>query len=75
VILILIISIWNSDNDGIIDNIEWQTTTLIMFYQRFDADGNGLANNCETFSGIGVPIRIHLTRICNPDYLDLDSRQ
>ena len=64
----------DSDNDGIIDNIEWQTTPG---YQTpgADMDGNGVADNYETTAGSGVSIYIPVSTngVNPPDYLNLDS--
>ncbi|TXD46292.1 tandem-95 repeat protein, partial [Polaribacter sp. IC073] len=64
----------DSDNDGIIDNIEWQTTSGYLA-PGADSDGNGLADNYETSPGSGTPKSLPLNTdgIDPPDYLDLDS--
>ncbi|AUC85931.1 hypothetical protein CW731_11795 [Polaribacter sp. ALD11] len=64
----------DSDNDGIVDNIEWQTTSGYSA-PGADTDGNGLADNYETSPGSGTPISLPLNTdgIDPPDYLDIDS--
>ncbi|MFD2529993.1 tandem-95 repeat protein, partial [Polaribacter marinaquae] len=64
----------DSDNDGIVDNIEWQTTVGYIA-PGADSDGNGLADVYETAPGSGNPIRFPLNTdgIDPPDYTDVDS--
>ena len=64
----------DSDNDGIIDNIEFQSTTGYVAPDA-DTDGNGLADNYETGAGTGVPSITpnNADGTDNPDYIDLDS--
>ena len=64
----------DSDNDGIIDNIEWQATSgyRIPFP---DTDGNGLADNYETAPGSGQSINEpeNTDHQDSPDFRDSDS--
>ena len=64
----------DSDGDGIVDNIEGQSTTG---YQApgADTDGNGLADNYETAPGSGIPVSTpnNADFTDNPDFVDLDS--
>ncbi|MCI2230492.1 tandem-95 repeat protein, partial [Polaribacter sp. MSW13] len=64
----------DSDNDGIVDNIEWQTTSGYIS-PGADTDGNGLSDNYETSPGSGIPIRLPLNTDGTdvPDYVDTDS--
>ena len=65
----------DSDNDGIPDNIEGQTTNGYILPTLADSDGDGLANvydNIVGFGGTGiVPVDTDMDGI--PDYLDLDT--
>ncbi|WP_298782176.1 tandem-95 repeat protein, partial [uncultured Polaribacter sp.] len=64
----------DSDNDGIVDNIEWQTTSGYQLPGP-DMDGNGLADNYEVTPGSGIPIYspTNTDGTNPPDYLNLDS--
>ena len=65
----------DSDNDGIPDNIEGQTTNGYITPTLTDTDGDGLANvydNVVGFGGTGIiPVDTDLDG--TPDYRDLDS--
>ncbi|TVZ09508.1 CHU domain-containing protein [Cellulophaga sp. RHA_52] len=64
----------DSDDDGIIDNIEWQSTSGYVL-PSVDSDGNGLADNYETAAGSGVSINqpANSDGTDKPDFRDLDS--
>ncbi|WP_171032350.1 tandem-95 repeat protein, partial [Polaribacter aestuariivivens] len=64
----------DADNDGIVDNIEWQTTSGYIAPGP-DTDGNGLADVYETAPGSGNPIRfpVNTDGTDTPDYTDTDS--
>lgn len=64
----------DSDNDGIIDNIEWQSTSGHLFPST-DTDGNGLADNYETSAGSGESINQpeNSDGHDGPDFRDTDS--
>ncbi|MDO6493074.1 Ig-like domain-containing protein [Cellulophaga sp. 2_MG-2023] len=64
----------DSDDDGIIDNIEWQSTSNYI-PPSADGDGNGLADNYETSSGSGISINqpANSDGADSPDFRDLDS--
>ena len=64
----------DSDNDGIVDNIEWQTTSGYIAPGP-DTDGNGLADVYETAPGSGNPTSFPLNTDGTdpPDYTDTDS--
>ncbi len=64
----------DSDNDGIVDNVEFQTTAGYVAPSA-DTDGNGLADNYETSPGSGVPTSspVNTDGVDMPDYLDLNS--
>ncbi|MDF4221867.1 Ig-like domain-containing protein [Maribacter sp. M208] len=64
----------DSDDDGIIDNIEWQSTSGYVL-PSVDGDGNGLADNYETAAGSGVSINqpANSDGTDSPDFRDLDS--
>ena len=65
----------DSDNDGIPDNIEGQTTAGYKLPTLTDTDGDGLADVYDNIVGYGgtgiVPVDTDLDGI--PDYRDLDS--
>ena len=65
----------DSDNDGIPDNIEGQTTAGYKMPTLTDTDGDGLADvydNIVGFGGTGiVPVDTDMDGL--PDYRDLDS--
>jgi hypothetical protein len=61
----------DSDNDGIIDNIEWQTTANFNVLSNVDANNNGWDDeydgNVEAISNVDVAAD------AIPDYLDLNT--
>jgi hypothetical protein len=61
----------DSDNDGIIDNIEWQTTANFNVLSNVDANNNGWDDeydgNVEAISNLDVAAD------AIPDYLDLNT--
>ncbi|WP_010518297.1 Ig-like domain-containing protein, partial [Croceivirga radicis] len=64
----------DSDDDGIVDNIEWQSTSSYL-PPSADSDGNGLADNYETAAGSGQSINqpVNSDGQDNPDFRDTDS--
>ncbi|MDF4204971.1 Ig-like domain-containing protein [Maribacter sp. SA7] len=65
----------DSDADGIIDNIEWQSTSGHLFPSS-DSDGNGLADNYEVApagSGESINEPTNSDGTDKPDYRDTDS--
>ncbi|MDH3796483.1 MAG: hypothetical protein OER83_06390, partial [Flavobacteriaceae bacterium] len=65
----------DSDNDGIIDNIEWQSTSGYLS-PSVDSDGNGLADNYEVSpagSGQSINEPENSDGLDGPDFRDLDS--
>ncbi len=65
----------DSDDDGIIDNIEWQSTTGYLS-PSVDSDGNGLADNYEVIpagSGQSINEPENSDGVDGPDFRDLDS--
>ena len=64
----------DSDNDGIVDNIEFQSSTGYIAPGP-DTDGNGLADVYETAPGSGIPVNApyNADGTDTPDYVDLDS--
>ena len=65
----------DSDNDGIPDNIEGQTTNGYITPTLTDTDGDGLANVYDNVSGFGgtgiIPVDTDMDG--TPDYRDQDS--
>ncbi|NJB38203.1 Ig-like domain-containing protein, partial [Croceivirga sp. JEA036] len=64
----------DADDDGIVDNIEWQSTA--GYIQPFaDSDGNGLADIYETAPGSGVSVNepVNTDGQGAPDFRDTDS--
>ena len=65
----------DADNDGIVDNIESQSTAGYIAYSDTDTDGDGLTDpydNSPSFGGNGLtPVNLDGTDA--PDYLDLDT--
>lgn len=65
----------DSDNDGITDNIEGQSTYSYMVVTDVDTDNDGLVNVYDTYVGVGgnglTPYNHDADAL--PDYLDLDS--
>ncbi|WP_324028156.1 Ig-like domain-containing protein [Maribacter sp. BPC-D8] len=65
----------DSDADGIIDNIEWQSTSGHLFPSS-DADGNGLADNYEIApagSGVSINEPENSDGQDMPDFRDTDA--
>ena len=65
----------DSDNDGIIDNIEWQSTSGYLSPSA-DSDGNGLADNYEVVpagSGVSINQPENSDGQDSPDFRDADS--
>ncbi|TDS17116.1 gliding motility-associated-like protein [Maribacter caenipelagi] len=65
----------DSDDDGIIDNIEWQSTSGYLSPSA-DSDGNGLADNYEVVpagSGESINQPENSDGQDSPDFRDLDS--
>ena len=60
----------DSDDDGIVDNIESQTTTGYFSPSGIDANDNGLD---DAYEGVGYIIPTNTDGADSPDYLDLDS--
>ncbi|WP_051456154.1 hypothetical protein [Cellulophaga geojensis] len=64
----------DSDNDGIIDNIEAQGGNAIVHPCTFDTDGNGLDDAYETTPGSGEGIiPTNSDSDSNPDFRDIDA--
>ena len=65
----------DSDNDGIPDNVEGQTTAGYLLPAAADTDGDGIDNSYDNFSGFGGdgihPVDKDGDTI--PDYLDADT--
>ena len=65
----------DSDNDGIPDNVEGQTTAGYLLPAGADTDGDGIDNSYDNFSGFGGdgihPVDKDGDTI--PDYLDADT--
>lgn len=65
----------DSDNDGIPDNIEGQTTAAYLLPSGSDTDGDGIDNSYDNFSGFGgngIP-PLDTDGDGSPDYRDTDS--
>jgi large repetitive protein len=63
----------DSDNDGIVDNIEAQTTSGYQAPAGSDTDGDGLDNRYDISNGGTALIPVNTDNADNPDYTDLDS--
>ncbi|SMC31406.1 hypothetical protein SAMN05660703_0011, partial [Cellulophaga tyrosinoxydans] len=64
----------DSDNDGILDNVEAQTTSEFKAPCGMDSDGNGLDDHYETTPGSGEGITpVDTDGDQTPDFRDLDS--
>ncbi|MDX1902943.1 MAG: gliding motility-associated C-terminal domain-containing protein, partial [Thermonemataceae bacterium] len=65
----------DADNDGIVDNIEGQSTVAYIAPSGTDSDNDGLDDAYDAISGIGgagiSPVNTDATD--TPDYLDLDT--
>jgi gliding motility-associated-like protein len=63
----------DSDNDGISDNVEGQSTAGYRSPIALDSDGDGIANIYDLTNG-GIPITLSNTDGTDvPDYIDADS--
>ena len=60
----------DSDNDGIVDNIEGQPTIGYVAPSGTDANSNGID---DVYEGAGAIVPENTDGTDNPDYLDLDS--
>lgn len=63
----------DSDNDGIVDIIEAQTTIGYQAPLGVDTDGDGFDNRYDGNNGGSVLIPINTDGIDNPDYTDTDT--
>lgn len=59
----------DSDNDGITDNVEGQSTTGYQTPTATDANANGIAD----IYGVGGIVPVDTDSDGNPDYLDMDA--
>ena len=62
----------DADNDGIVDNIEGQTTASYIAPLGVDANNNGLDDAYETLGVVGI-IPTNTDGADAPDYIDLDT--
>ena len=67
----------DADNDGIVDNIEAQSTLLYieLIPSGNDADNDGISDTYDNyigFGGMGI-IPVNTDGLDNPDYTDSDS--
>ncbi len=64
----------DSDNDGILDNVEAQQTNGFQEPCDVDADGNGLDDHYESTPGSGEGLEpVNTDGNGNPDFRDIDS--
>lgn len=63
----------DSDDDGIIDNVEAQSTTLFIANATTDTDGDGLANVYDINNGGTYIIPVNTDTTDKKDFLDTDS--
>ncbi len=63
----------DSDSDGILDNIESQTTLGHRAPQGSDTDGDGWDDEYDSDDGGSVIVFSNVDGDANPDHLDLDS--
>ena len=64
----------DSDNDGILDNLEAQTTSDFQAPCGMDSDGNGLDDHYEESPGsCGGLLPVNTDGDSQPDYRDIDS--
>jgi len=63
----------DSDNDGIVDNTEAQTTVGYIAPSGSDTDGDGLDNAYDADDGGTYITPVNTDGIDNPDFTDLDS--
>jgi hypothetical protein len=65
----------DSDGDGIVDNIEAQSSSTYVAPFSTDTDGDGIDDSYDNFSGLGakglIPVDFDADTV--PDYLDLDT--
>jgi hypothetical protein len=65
----------DADNDGIVDNIEGQTTVGYISPSQLDADADGILDTYDLtigFSGTGINL-VNTEGADTPDYIDLNS--
>jgi gliding motility-associated-like protein len=65
----------DSDNDGIVDNIESQSSTGYVAPTGTDSDNDGIDNAYDTISGFGGAgvAPVNTDALDEPDYRDLDT--
>ncbi|TSJ45571.1 gliding motility-associated C-terminal domain-containing protein [Fluviicola chungangensis] len=63
----------DSDNDGILDLHEYQTSAGFIPPTGSDSDGDGLDNAYDTSTGGTLIVPVNTDGTDNPDYIDLDS--
>lgn len=63
----------DSDNDGIVDNVEAQTRATYTPLSNTDADGDGLDDVYDTDNGGTLISPTNTDSNGNPDYIDTDS--
>ncbi|MBP6624807.1 MAG: T9SS type A sorting domain-containing protein, partial [Chitinophagaceae bacterium] len=67
----------DADDDGIVDNVEWQTTAGYIPPTGLDSDGDGIDNAYDQTNGFGdagnTNIPTNTDGTDTPDYIDLDS--
>ena len=63
----------DSDNDGIVDVIEAQTTTGYIAPSNIDTDGDGLDNAYDPSGGGTYLVPVNSEGTGNPDYKDTDT--
>lgn len=63
----------DSDNDGILDLHEYQTSAGFIPPSGSDSDGDGLDNAYDVSTGGTLIVAVNTDGTDNPDYLDLDT--
>jgi gliding motility-associated-like protein len=65
----------DADNDGIVDNIEGQSTTGYIAPAGTDSDGDGIDDNYDNINGFGgaVITPVNTDGADTPDYIDTNS--
>ncbi|WP_462249367.1 T9SS type A sorting domain-containing protein [Ekhidna sp.] len=63
----------DSDNDGILDNVEGQSSTGFIAEAGADGDGDGWDNSYDSDNGGTAPPVTDTDTDATPDYLDTDS--
>ncbi len=63
----------DSDNDGIMDLYEYQTSAGFIPPTGMDSNNNGLDNAYDVSSGGTLIVPVNTDGTDNPDYIDLDS--